>query len=85
MLGALAQAEDHPVEDKAALARLARHEQLRHVRQHRERSRAAGGLVDGDVAPAEDRQPLVGGEVGDAGEDTHSFGLIGGRNAIPAA
>ena len=45
--------------------------------QRLKRARAARGLVDGDVAPAEDGQPLIGGEAGDLGEGTIPFGGIG--------
>ena len=42
-------------------------------------ARAAGGVVDRDVAPAEDGQPLVGGELGDPREATRPFCGIDGQ------
>ena len=48
----------------AALALGARDEHLEHVGQHRPRAVAAGGDVKRDLAPAEDGQPLRGGEPG---------------------
>ncbi len=76
MLNALAQAEGEAVEDQAAFGRRARQEQLREVRQHLTCAGTARGGVHRDVAPAEDGQPLVGGELGHLGAGTPSFCLI---------
>ena len=62
VLGALAQAERHPLEFHAALAVRARHEQLENIGKHRPRAVPAGGDVERDLTPAEDRQALGGGE-----------------------
>jgi hypothetical protein len=43
------------------------------VGQHLPGAGPAGGLLDGDIAPAEDRQPLVGGEIGDLGDSKGPF------------
>jgi len=78
VLGPLAQAEGHPVEGQAGLARLPGDEQLGQVGQRLAGALAAGGLLDRDIAPAEDRQPLVGGQVGDPRAGRGAFiGIVG--------
>jgi hypothetical protein len=78
VLGPLAQAEGHPVEGQAGLGRLPRDEQLGQVGQRLAGALAAGGFLDRDVAPAEDRQPLVGGELGDPRAGHRAFiGVVG--------
>jgi len=77
VLGPLAQAEGHPVEGQAGLACLPRHENLGQVRQRLAGARAAGGLVDRHVAPAEDGQPLVPRQLGDPGAGVRPLGRVG--------
>ena len=90
MLGPLAQAERPPVQVKPGLAGIAGDEQLGHGREGRQRALAAGGLVAGDVPPAEHAQALQ------RGDPLHVLaGLVraarvapsgpGGRKASPAA
>ena len=47
--------------------------------QHLAGALAAGGVLDRDVAPAQDRQPLVGGQVGDPREGHGPFIAVVGQ------
>ena len=76
VFGALAQTEGHPLQPHAGLARDPGDEQLGQPGQHLAGALPAGGGVDGHLAPAEDGQPLVGGEAGDLGEDTGPFRIF---------
>jgi hypothetical protein len=62
VLGPLAQAERAPVQRHARLAGQPGHEQLHHDGQHRQRPAAAVRRVVRHVPPAQDGQPLVGGQ-----------------------
>ncbi len=68
LLGPAAQAEGDPLERHAGqpLAR-AGHEQLRELRHHAERGGAEAARLGGDLAPPEDREPLLGGDLLDLG------------------
>ena len=79
-LGALAQAEGHPLQLHAGHAlRGAGDEELAEGRHDAERGRAEDRGVGGDVAPPEDREALLGGDLLDAGHLRGDLLLVPGQ------
>ena len=78
VLGALAQAEREALQLDAALTAPPGDEQLAERRHRRARRRADVGLVgvDGELAPAQDRQALLGGERVDRGDRRVGLGPV---------